>query len=282
MRRRWVVLAAPLLTSAAMSAVLVAAGWNGWKGAPNPCVDRDGCYCERWRPGPVRQPANTWSCLAFVAAGLLCAGHAYRRLGADDRRMLSRPLYPALFASGLALIGPASMALHASMTDWGGKVDGSSMDFFIAFCAAFGLRRRFGWGARGFWAVLVLGTVVPIALKFIPGLIRGELVFAILVTVFGLNELLPEGKTRLPRAPWLASAAALFFAAFAVWLGSVGSTGPLCAPDSLLQGHAVWHVLSAAAAAALYGHLLQERLAGPPSRAPGPFDPVREPEIRLS
>jgi hypothetical protein len=251
-------LAAPVLAVAALSVFLWSSARAGWRGAVNPCVQEDGCYCERWRVGPVRQPANTWSCLAFVAAGLLCAAHASRNGNAQGGRMSRTALYPALFSTGLVLIGPASMALHASMTEWGGKLDGASMDFFIAFAAAFGLSRRFRWGERRFLAALSLGTAVPVAVKFLPGFPRGEVVFGLLVAVFAFNELLPEGETGIRPRSWLKASAGCFFSGFAVWALSRTSTGPLCAPDSLLQGHAVWHVLTAMAAGALYPHFLGE------------------------
>jgi hypothetical protein len=51
-------------------------------------------------------------------------------------------------------------------------------------------------------------------------------------------------RRSLPRPPALAVAAL----AAAVTLNLLGRTGaPLCQPDSLVQGHAAWHVLTAAA-----------------------------------
>jgi hypothetical protein len=46
-------------------------------------------------------------------------------------------------------------------------------------------------------------------------------------------------------------AAAVFGVGLAVWAVS-RTGGPLCDPDSLLQGHAAWHVLAAAAGTILF------------------------------
>ena len=37
------------------------------------------------------------------------------------------------------------------------------------------------------------------------------------------------------------------------------ATSALCSPESLLQGHAAWHLLCAGATVCLYGYALSER-----------------------
>jgi hypothetical protein len=60
------------------------------------------------------------------------------------------------------------------------------------------------------------------------------------------------------RAAYRAGVAALAAGAACWWLGRSG--GPLCDPDGILQGHAVWHLLGAAALAA-WGWAALERSA---------------------
>jgi hypothetical protein len=57
---------------------------------------------------------------------------------------------------------------------------------------------------------------------------------------------------------------ASFLVAYAIWLTGTASH-PACDPDSLLQAHAVWHVLSAVATLAFFGFLRTAR--------PGPYQP---------
>ena len=59
-----------------LSLVLAAARF-GWLG---PDVGRGDGFCEAVRPGWIRQPANTWSNLAFVIAGLAVAWYAADRV----------------------------------------------------------------------------------------------------------------------------------------------------------------------------------------------------------
>ena len=48
--------------------------------------------------------------------------------------------------------------------------------------------------------------------------------------------------------------------AFTIW--NLDQNGQLCAPDSLLQGHAVWHLLGAAALWFAFLYYRSERVAG--------------------
>jgi hypothetical protein len=59
-----------------LALVLAAARW-GWLG---PDVGRGDGFCEAARASWIRQPANTWSNLAFVIAGLAVAWYAGDRL----------------------------------------------------------------------------------------------------------------------------------------------------------------------------------------------------------
>ena len=71
------------------------------------------------------------------------------------------------------------------------------------------------------------------------------------VSLVAVNELARRGR----RAAWIPRRRAAYLSALAAvaagsvcwWLGRTG--GPLCDPDSLLQGHGAWHLLTAAALA---------------------------------
>lgn len=283
MNRRWLIPATLVAANAALCAFLLYSASRGWfGGAPDRCVAAQTCFCEEFRPGPVKQPANTFSNLGFMLVGLACALHAVKNGKPGGGRLQATTFHPALFCTVLALLGPGSMALHASMTDWGGKVDVASMDLFIGVVAAFGLSRRFRWGDGTFLAVAAAFVAVAMAVKLspavksVPMLGRGESTFGALVAVFVFNELLPEdASTRLADKTWLARAAACFFSAFGIWLLSRTPTSLLCSPTSLLQGHAAWHLLTACGAGCLYPYLLQERpFATAPAAAPPEAEPA--------
>ena len=54
-------------------------------------------------------------------------------------------------------------------------------------------------------------------------------------------------------------AVASFLTAFAIWLPSL-TGGPLCDPESWIQGHAIWHLLCACAAGAVFLYYRSEHV----------------------
>jgi hypothetical protein len=272
MKNRWLIPFSVIAAVGALGGFLVYAATQNWfDGSPAQCFLENAYFCEELRPGLVKQPSNTFSNLAFVFIGLGCAWHAMRNHKADGGRMQSTVFYPALFATALALLGPGSMAMHASMTNWGGKVDVISMELFMGVAAAIGLSRRFKWSHGGFLAGAALIVGAGVALKWFHHVIRTEVSFGVVVALFVFNETIPgeDPATRLPDKTWLKRGAFCFFAAFGVWLGCRTQDGPWCYPQSLIQGHAIWHILTAMGAGCLYPYFLQERPFQPaPAAAP--------------
>lgn len=214
----------------------------GWPGAPNACLLDDSCFCEAARAGLVRQPANTSSNFGFIAVGLLLAARA-------------RSSRAEVFAAVVALLGPGSMALHGSLTHWGGVVDVMSMFLFIGFALAHNATRL--WPALqgrylAFYAALA-AALCALEVAFSPW---ANAMFAALVALYVGSEFLVRGLPRDRR--WLAACAGCFALATALWLPSRSPRDILCDPASLLQPHGAWHLLCALAAGALYLYLEPE------------------------
>lgn len=243
---------------------LAAIGWDGWHGTPDMCVVGDQCFCERDRGGLIRTPANTLSNFGFIAAGLgiaLFLGRE-RKNGRHPRPgnpMTETVFYPAFYACIAAFLGPASMALHASLMSWGGVVDIISMNFFIGFVLMYGLQRLYGLDRSAFITGWLAINAVLLALKLSVG--RGSEAFGVVAALALIVELRVRATRHVVAdGRWLVAGAGCFLLAFAIWLPS-GNGGPLCDPDSLLQGHALWHLLCAAATVALYMYSRSERPA---------------------
>ena len=129
----WVPAAVALATSGAL--VLLATG--GWPGEVGVNALQ---FCETLRPGLVKQPANTFSNVGFVAVALLIGWQAVRDgrdPNAPRNRMTTTTFYPAFYAGVSAFLGPGSAALHASTTPWGGRVDVFSMYVWAVWMVAF-------------------------------------------------------------------------------------------------------------------------------------------------
>lgn len=253
------------ITAVVSLALVLAAARFGWLG---PDVGRGDGFCEAPRPGWIRQPANTWSNLAFVLAGLAVAWYAADRL----RLGLTMGAHPGLataYAVLVVLLGPGSMAMHATQSDLGGHLDLLSMFLVSGFALAYALMRFLHRGPALMAAVFVVAVVLGMAVHLRGGSVPvlghlGNAAFAAqLWMAVGLEVALI--RRRSPRQDvWfgLASLATLTLA-FVIW-----TTGQRdhawCNPDTLLQQHGTWHVLCAVAAYLLFRHYAAERAAGIP------------------
>ena len=258
----------PLITTlgvAAGSTALLALGvTQGWLG---PDVGRGANFCERAHDGFVAQPANTLSNLGFVVAGLLVASHAQRRQEdpAHARDVMSTTV-ATFFACVVVLLGPGSAAMHATQSEWGGHLDMLSMYLVAGFAAAWAWVR---WTRHG-TAAFVTAYVACVAACELVGLwpdpvpvvhYSGNLAFGVLLVVAVVLETALWRRcetTRVFRHGVVALASMLV--AFAIWLLS---NAGWCDPDSLLQGHAAWHLLCAVAAYWLYRLYASELHAAP-------------------
>ncbi len=68
-------------------------------------------------------------------------------------------------------------------------------------------------------------------------------------------------STRRTYTPWYWAGFAFFMVAYAIWTTGVPES-PRCNPDSILQAHAVWHLLTALAAWSFFKFLRTERCVG--------------------
>lgn len=206
-------------------------------------------YCEALRDGLINQPANTFSNLGFVIAGLAIGWQARRDPGAMGS-------LSAFYASVVVTLGPASAAMHATGTVLGKHFDLTSMFLVASFVAAYGLARLFGGGLglfHGlFWGFLAVSEVVYFFGPPVPVILHaGNVVFALLLLVGAGAEVMLWRRDREPAVlRWGVAAFGSLAVAFTVW--NLDQRG-WCDPDSLLQGHAAWHVLCAVSAWCLFG-----------------------------
>ncbi len=219
-----------------------------WLGAD---VGRGNEFCEAARSGWLKQPANSLSNLGFVVAGVLIGWHAGRPEG-----RLARPGLATSYAVVVVLLGPGSMAMHATQTTLGGHLDMTSMFLVASFAAAYALMRAVGRGTAFFAAVFVTALLACELVERIPtelpvvmhagNLVFGALLVLTIVIEVRLRRGGPVGDVR-----WIWGAVGSIAVAFVVWNLSKNGA-PLCDPHSLLQGHAAWHLLCAVSAYCLY------------------------------
>jgi hypothetical protein len=259
----------PLLVGLLVMLAFFAGMWalsrNGYPGGPDECIALGDCYCEAIGPGIAAQPANSWSNLGFAAVGLLVLADAGRRrrgtsrLAGDDR-------YVLLYGAVGVFLGLGSFAFHGSIRAWGGYVDVLSMHAFLAFILAYDLARihdkAWSWFSAWFVALLIAFSA---AIYWLPPE-HGKTLFAGFVGVTLLVEaavsyprLRPWSPVRIAprRLPWFWAGLGSFAVANVIW--NLSRTGGVwCNPLSLIQGHAVWHLLSAVSVGCFYRYLRDE------------------------
>lgn len=229
------------LAAAASYAFLAMIGPDWSRFAPATCRATQ-CFCELPRAGQlVLQPANSWSSFGFVAVGVWIMLMAWRTNGA-------RPFagFPARwFGLTAIVIGVGSFLLHATLTLWGQFWDVVGMYLFSAFTLSWAFRR---------WRALSDGASVAIYLALCTILIG--MIVAVpetrrwLFAVVLIGNIVIELTFARPRRPgievrWYLWGIALQATAFAIWI--LDLTRTWCDAESLVQGHAVWHLLNAAA-----------------------------------
>jgi dihydroceramidase len=212
------------------------------------------CFCEMPRTGTLLlQPANTWSSFGYVLIGCLMLVQPYER---DSRSALS-PLSARTLGVTSIVVGIGSGLLHGTLTLWGQFFDVLGMYLVGSFLliSAMARWRRIPDGASVALYVVLCAALVT-ALFLLPEVRRW--LFAVLLILAVVIELAfarrsrPSARVALYLGGLIATAIA-----FGIWI--LDQEGVLCAPTSLIQGHAVWHLLGAASLWLTFSYYRSER-----------------------
>lgn len=207
-------------------------------------------WCETPLCAYVNEPANAWSNLAYVLVGVLIA------LGMrGERALLLRR-----FAPTVAIVGICSGIYHASNVHLTQILDFFGMYLFCYLLLAINLQRlgvlASSWVGAFFWGAVLGTTALTVPLVRIGFPIQS--LIALLTLSIVSSELVQFFRTRKERGQgyplrW-------FFLSFGLLnAGAVFSALDVsrtwCNPQShVLQGHAIWHVLSAFSLGAAFLH----------------------------
>lgn len=190
-------------------------------------------FCEEALCAWVREPANTWSNLAFVVVAIAM----YWATRAADRHL--RPIAHITLITGIG-----SALYHASGTAWGELLDYTGMHLGGAFMLSVCIQR---WtGLRGVRARVLFWGLFATAI--IPGIVAPTLLRAVFALDGTLCSLL-EGalfftRARARRYRWLLLTWAFFLPAMVLW--TLDEQRVWCDPQRhWISGHALWHVLNA-------------------------------------
>jgi len=227
--------------------LLPAGIWVDWQ--PATCL-KTGCFCESANThSPIRQIANTVSSLAFVFSGMLMTV----RRDKASRFPLS---YSVSMGISSVIIGMGSAFYHASLTFIGQFFDVFGMFLLAAFLLVYALERI--WNLR-----LMTTLSLYLALNlFLSGLqiaipetrryaFAVVLIIALIVEHYYRANVRPQIEIR-----WLRLGVGLLTVAYIIWI--LDNTRTVCFEHSLLQGHAIWHILGAISVLFLHRYYVSE------------------------
>jgi hypothetical protein len=207
--------------------------------APATCTTTH-CFCENPRIGSLfLQPSNSWSSFGYVFTGFF--------LMLDARSRRGTTAFPSegaiMFGIAAITVGVGSVLLHATLTLWGQFADVLGMYLVSGFTLVYAIS-KIGRLDRAKSAMLyAMVCAVLITVLLIAPEVRRWLFFAVLLTA-----LITEIGFARPLRPgvvlrYLLLGVLVKAIGFGVWVLDQNRT--LCAPDSLIQGHAFWHFCGA-------------------------------------
>ena len=197
--------------------------------------------CERLVDGWLAQPTNALSSLAFVIVGLLVP--VLSRYRSEPHQLIAGSISVAM-----VLVGIGSVAFHGPGGPASNWIHDGSITVLLVLIVVLELGRWAGWDARrivnGWLATSVAVLVIELVRPAVGDMLNAPLAFLAVLGIMG--PLVGWPQTRRPdtrNKGVLVAAGLVGTGAIIMLLGRTG--GPLCVPDAVIQGHAVWHVFAA-------------------------------------
>ncbi len=208
-------------------------------------------WCEETLCQWIAEPANTWSNLAFLVGAAALWWWAR-----NDRERMLRFWAPASF-----LVGTSSLVYHASLSFLTQVLDFWGMYCFFALVLLLNLLRLGKVSAARFfpllWAAVVGLTVLTVGVAKVHLPVQGIIVVLLLAGL--ATEALATRASAAKVAHRFLAASVATLGVGAV-LSGLDASGRWCDPSShLVQGHALWHLCSAAALVLAHFHYRQFR-----------------------
>ena len=266
---------------------------------PNESIGDISRWCERVSGGIFREPSNALSNIGFMIVGLLM----FRVLIKDEAKQLNLNQFHGftpisiLYAAAVIYLGPGSMLMHGTHTEWGEWADNLSMIMYIIIPWLLNIKDMGRWSVKRFFFVYSFIVIIYAISRWFFGSnlginldlfgvsislwiiseslyrfwspiyrwISGFLgffvaaIFGIMPTeifsnfneywwilLFWLPAVFSHAAPTNKRAynPWFFAGMLTYFLAFVIWLQGYPNT-PYCNPDSFIQPHAIWHLITA-------------------------------------
>lgn len=235
-------------------------GCEGDRLDPTPCATGQTAvyaYCEVIGVGPVRQPWNTWSDLAFIVSGMWMLWWFGFSARTEDNPMTDATPLSVTYGAIVIFMGPASMLLHASMKDWAGWFDAFSVYTWMFFNAAYIIFSS--WNMDRGWRTALTFIAWGVSFLLFGGLAFHDPMWRFLGIVISagvwilfeiLHVIFTKAVNVVDREWWYLGGVMLFLGlAMTFWIfWNPEVFGPgVCEKVVDFPGHALFHILAAVA-----------------------------------
>jgi hypothetical protein len=193
-------------------------------------------FCEQYRAGFLGQPASAVTSVAFVVAGagiLVARARMATRISLGDRQVV----YSVLVAG----IGLGSFIQHGPHPDWQAYAHDVPLAAVLVFVATDAICDLAGRELSDVWWLVPSAAMVPVVAWGSTASTVAQAAMAVAAIGVNLVRIRWRPQLRKPVITALMTAAAGVVISWLMdrtWLGR---------PDIIMQGHAVWHLLAAAA-----------------------------------
>ena len=103
-------------------------------------------WCERVSDGAFREPINTLSNLGFMVGGLFILYKLTNETSFNEFSGLNK--ITILYGVAVVYLGPGSMMMHGTNTEWGGWADNLSMVMYIILPWLYNCYKMSNWGVN--------------------------------------------------------------------------------------------------------------------------------------
>ena len=116
-----------------------------------PLIGEASRWCERVSDGPFREPVNTLSNLGFMVVGLYILYKLSNETSFNEFSGLNK--ITILYGVCVVYLGPGSMMMHGTNTEWGGWADNLSMVMYIIIPWLYNIYKMSNWTVNTFMKV---------------------------------------------------------------------------------------------------------------------------------
>ena len=134
-------------------------GLDGWgdRASNENAVGQVSRWCERVSDGLLREPSNTLGNLGFIFVGL----YMFYKLSQDATSekgitMFGSSSIAVIYAGASTFLGPGSMAMHGTNTEFGAWLDNLSMIMYIIILWIYNLKKLIGFSTRIYLTIYFL------------------------------------------------------------------------------------------------------------------------------